>query len=884
MSWWRQLTYGLRALVCGGRADRDADEEVRHYLEEATAEHVARGLTADAAARAARLELGGVLATREQLRSAGWEHVAGEMLADLRYGARRLKAQPGFAAVAITTLAIGIGAATAIFSAVNPILFEPLPYPDAGRIVTLWDHGIGGGRLEVTFGTARELMARTRSFEAIAVMRTWQPTLTGSAEPERLEGQRVGAGYFRALGVAPALGAAFTESDDRVNGPNVVVIADGLWRRRFGGDPAIVGRRVTLNDSPFTIAGVMPRGFENVLAPDAEVWAPLQYNAALPADGREWGHHLRLVARLRRGVDERAARRDVDLVAQTPVAEFRRPRWASMRQGLIVGTLQEDVTRAVKPALIAVLGAVLVLLAIACVNVTNLLLARAAQRRGEFAMRAALGAGRARLLRQLLAESVLLAALGGGAGVLVAQAGVGALAAISPPGLPRVNAIRVDGAVLAFAVGVTTLIGIAFGIVPAIDAWRDHQHSRVQQQSNRTTNGRRRLRQALVVGEVALALVLLSGAGLLFRSLRHLFEVAPGFNPSGVLTMQVQANGRRFASDRQALEQFFAASLDRVTQLAGVESAAFASQLPLTGDFETYGVQFESAPNDDPKGNSGALRFAVTPVYFRAMSIPLRRGRLLDDRDVAGAPPAAVINESLAARRFGNSDPVGQRLRIGDQRQPWFTIVGVVGDVKQTSLALAQTDAVYTTPQQWGFADNPRWLVVRAHADPAALAETAKAAVWSIDKDQPIVRTATMDERIARSAAERRFALLLFEAFAASALMLAAVGLFGVLSTSVAERTREIGVRAALGASRSDIVSLVVGQALALTAAGVAVGIGGAIAASRALDTLLFDVSRADPGTYASVVMLLMAVSAAACWMPAWRAARIDPAITLRSD
>jgi len=883
VSLWRHLSRGVRGLTKPAAARRDADEEVQHFYDEAIAAWIARGLSPDEARRRARLELGNMTVVREEVRAYGWENAIGTLFGDLRYAARRLRRNPGFAAVSAVTLALGIGASTAIFSAVNPILFQPLPYPHAGRIVTIWDRANDGSRADVTFGTYRELAARSHAFEAIAAFKPWQPAIAGAAEPERLDGQRVAAGYFRALGVSPVLGRDFDDSDDRANGPNVVVLGDGLWRRRFGADASIVGRQVRLNDNAFTVIGVMPRTFENVLAPSADIWAPLQYDASLPPDGREWGHHLRMVARLRPGVAAADARREIDAITSAPVMEFQRPRWAAMKGGLLVDPLQDDVTRGVRPALVAVLGAVILVLLIACVNVTNLLLARGAERRGEFAMRAALGAGRARLIRQLLTESLMLAVIGGALGLVVARLGVGTLLALGPLGLPRAGAIGVDAAAFAFALGVATAVGLGVGLIPAMHASRGDLRGGLQQASRRAAGGHQWTRQALVVAEVALALVLLAGAGLLFRSLQRLFAVDAGFDASHVLTMQVQTSGHRFDDDR-ATHEFFAQALEAVRRVPGVRDAAFTSQLPLTGDVDTYGVHFESSPNDNPQEDHGAFRYAVTPGYVETISIPLRRGRLLDAHDGAGAPGAVLINESFARRKFPGGDPIGQRVRVGPNDGPWTTIVGVVGDVRQMSLDVSAADAVYVTTAQWRFADRALWLVVRTLGDHTALAPAIKNAIWSVDKEQPIVRVASMDSLLAASAAERRFALVLFEAFALVALALAATGIYGVLSGSVAERTREIGVRSALGASRADILALVVGQGMTLAGLGALIGLGGAVAASGALVTLLFGVSRLDPTTYAGVVALLLAVSGMACALPAWRAARVDPSITLRAE
>jgi putative ABC transport system permease protein len=879
VSLWRHLTHGLRALTRRSAAAREVADEVAHYLEEATAAHRARGLSPAEARRAARLELGSAAtAVEQQVREVGWEDLVATLAADLRYAARRLRAAPGFTAIAVLTLGLGIGATTAIFSAIDPVLIAPLPYPHADGIATIWDTGPDRSRLDVTFGTVAELGERSRSFEAIAALKPWRPTLIGGAEPERLDGQRVGWSYFRVLGVAPALGEDFQASDDRLDGGRVVILSDGLWRRRFGADPAILGRPITLDGDPYAVIGVIPRGFENVLAPAAELWTPLGYDLS---QGRAWGHHLRAVGRLAPGVGVARAARDLDAIARSPVAEFPRPPWASLDGGLILTPLQEDLTRGVRPALLALLGAVALVLVIAGVNVTNLLLARGVQRRGELALRAALGAGRRRLLRQLLTESLLLAALGGALGMAVALAGVRALVALVPPGLPRAGAIGVDGAAFAFGLGLTTLIGLACGLAPALQGSRGGPHGDLPHASLRTTGGHRRARGALVVAEVALALVLLVSSGLLLRSLQRLFAVAPGFEPSHLLTLEVQTSGHRFDDD-EVTRRFFDAALAAVRRLPGVAAAAFTSQLPLSGDEDLYGVHFDPSPPDDPGEVRGSFRYAVSPGYFETLRIPLRRGRLLAEGDRADAPRVALVSESLARRRLRGRDPLGQRLRIGDG--PLYTIVGVVGDVKQTSLALDEPDAVYVTAAQWRFADRALALVVRARGDAAALAPAVRRAVWSVDGDQPIVRVATMADLVAASAAERRFALILFAAFAMAALALAAAGIYGVLAGAVAERTREIGVRAALGASRGEILALVVRQGMALTGLGAALGVAGAAVATRAIAGMLFGVSPLDPATYLGVIALLAAVAMAACGVPAWRAARVDPATTLRAE
>ena len=885
MSVWRHLIRGLHVLTNRTAADEDVADEVNDYLENARAAHMDCGLSPAEALRAARIEVGGVTNVREQVRRYGWENAIETTLADVRYAGRQFRSNPGFTIVTVVTLAIGIGASTAIFSAVDPILFESLPYPHADRVATISDLDHDGAPQDVTFGTYRELAQRSHSFDAMAVLNIWRPTMVGDAEPERLDGQRVGGDYFRALGMSPVLGRDFTSSDDRAGGPRVVILSNSLWHRRFSGSRDIIGRSVRLDDNDYVVIGVMPIGFENVLAPSVQIWAPLQYNTVFGPDSREWGHHLRMVGRLRAGVGLAQGRSELNAIARTPRSDFPRVPWASLQSGLLVHSLQDDVTGGVKPVLLAVLGAVILVLLIACANVTNLLLASGARRRGEFAMRAALGARRARLTQQLLTESLLLAVVGGILGMIVAELGVRALVVLSPAGLPRVGAIRLDAAVFAFGLVVTTLIGLSVGVIPALRASRAELNLGLQQASHRTTGGHQITREALVVAEVALAVVLLVGAGLLLRSIRDLLAVNVGFDPSHVLTMQVQESGHRFQLDSSSVDSarydFFAEALGAVQQVPGVTAAAFTSQLPLSGDFAGYGVHFEN----DPDANAGgsALEYAVTPGYFATMHIPLRSGRLLDARDRRGAPRSGLINESFAKRQFPHQDPVGQRLDFGPVDGQRYTIVGVVGDVKQSSLADGETDAIYVTPTQWHWVENPMSLVVRTHGSAAALAPGVRSAIRSVDKNQPILRVTTMDDLVDKSVADRHFALILFEAFGLVALVLAAVGIYGVLSSSVTERVREIGIRAALGATPESILALVLGQGMRLTALGIAIGLAAAAAATRAITSMLFGVSRLDAITYLAVVATLGAVAVVACGVPAWRAARLDPTNALRA-
>jgi putative ABC transport system permease protein len=895
MSLWRQTTRGFRGLFRQARANDDIAAEIRQYLDDAIEAGVARGLSPDEAQRAARAEIGNLTPVQEQVRSYGWENAVRTFIFDLRYAARQLRRNAGFTTVSIITLALGIGACTAIFSAVNPILFSPLPYPHPDRILMIWNTW-RGARFELSYGTYRELLQRSRSFESMAIFEPWQPTLTSDSIPERLEGQSVSASFFRVLGVAPALGRDFLPAEEAVHGPRVAILSDGLWERLFHRDRNVIGRPLKLDDDNYTVIGVMPARFEDVLSPTTAIWTPAHYDPSLLASSTstwawEWGLHLRLVARMKPGIAKSQAIAEIAQIARSPLPDLPRPRWASLEQGLIIDRLQDSVAHTVRPALLAITGAVVLVLAIACVNVLNLLLARGTERRGEFAVRAALGASRRRVLRQLITESLLLSVLGGTCGVGVAYGGVRALIALSPPGLPRLDAIALDLAALTFALLITTAVGLLTGLIPALHLRRADLHSGLHHSSRRSAGHRSLTRRALVVTEVALALVLLVSAGLLLRSMQRLLMIDPGFDPGHLLTLQVQTSGHQFdelptapGQGEAARRRFFEQALDAVRRVPGVRQAAFTSILPLSDDppaLSMYGARFE---NDTPEGGRTVFRYTVSPQYGQTMGIPLRSGRFIDQRDTASAPQSALISESLAHSQFPHQDPIGKRVRVGPPDRPWYTVVGVVGDVKQSSLATSDSAAVYLSTRQTWFADETLSFVIRTAGDPAALAPAVKNAIWSVDRNQPIVRVVTMRHLVDVSEAERRFVLILFSIFGSVALVLAAVGIYGVLAGSVNERMREIGVRAALGASRGDILALVVRDGLLLTAIGMAIGLGGSAASTPALQSLLYGISRLDAITYAGVIFLLACVAVLACATPAWRASRVDPAITLRAE
>ncbi len=881
----------LASLLRPGYADHDFSDELEAHIAMQVEDGVRSGLSVEEARRSALIQLGGVEQTKQAQRERHGLPGIESMRRDLHFGVRILARQKAATAVAVLTLAIGIGASTAIFSAIKPILIDPLPYPHASRLMMLWETGKSGTPSPVTFGTFQGLNQRNRSFDSLAVFKPWQPASSPTSQtdrPERLDGQRVSADYFRTLGISPLRGRDFQATDDRFRGPNVVILSDRIWRSRFASDAAIVGKQIRLDDALYTVIGVMPGEFENVVNTSAELWAPLQYDSALPWDGREWGHHLHMIGRVKAGTSSQQAANEMSIVLRSLAQIYAKGYDSSggAPNGIAVHPLQGDLTQGVRPALLAVLGAVLLVLLIACVNVANLQLARGVQRRAEFAMRAALGAPRSRLARQLLTESLLLAAVGCVLGMAVAEAGVRALLVLSPPGLPRLNSIALDGWVFLFALALTTLIGIAVGLIAAFQASGMDLHTGMRQNSGRTTDGRHRMRHILVVTEVSLAVVLLVSAGLLLRSMQRLLAVDPGFEATHLITMQVQESGHRNDSDAARL-QLFQQALGNVRHVPGVVSAGLTSQLPLSGDQDIYGIEFEKDHN--PLGEA-AFRYAVSPGYLETMHIPLRRGRMLNEHDGAGAPVAVLITESLARREFAGQDPIGQRVRLGPDagqaNRPWATIVGVVGNVKQESLALDEEDAFYITTAQWAWGDEVQSVVARTRAEinPATLAPAIQEAIWSVDKTRPITRVATMNELLAATALERRFVLVLFEAFGLVAMVLAAIGIYGILAGSVTERIREIGVRAALGATRADILSLVLRQGMTMTVIGTAIGLCGALAAGRALDTMLFGITWLDRFTYLGAIVLLFAVSGIACLIPARRAASIDPMEALRNE
>jgi putative ABC transport system permease protein len=798
------------------------------------------------------------------------------MLNDFRFGARILVRTPGTSLAAVVALALGIGANTTIFGVVYGVLLRPLPYPDADRIVLVWqDMRQRGGPSDewATPGNYVDWRAETRVFESLAVATGGGAILTGGGEAEQVPAGFVSSAYFDVFGARPALGRAFRADEELPTAPRATILSDALWKRRFGGDPAILGRSIVVNGVSSQIVGVMPPGFEPaIVGPRAQLWQPVRINPAAPSRGAVV---LRAFARLRDGVGLEQASAHMSAVA----TRLERLHPENRDAGVRLEPLFERVVGAARPAILVLAVAVGLVLLIACANVANLLLARASGRAREMAVRAALGAGRRRLVRQLLAESLLVAGAGAAAGLLIAVWGVEALVAASPAGTPRLELVGIDGVVLGFTAALAVLTGLAFGFAPALHASRADLGGALREGGRGTAGGGRALRRALVVAETAIALVLLVGAGLLLRSFVELQAVDRGFDSSNLLVGSVAPPRARYAEPAQ-VAGLYDRLVERLRAVPGAESSALVSVLPLSGDDTDMSFDIEGRPTPTrPSEQPVAWYRVVSSDYLRTMRIRVVRGRGLGDQDQAAAPGAVLINESLARKYWPNEEPIGRRISVGDRS---FTIVGLVADVRHRGPRTRADTEMYVHYRQ--LPERGTTIVVRAASRPELLAPAVRDAVRSVDADLPVTGVAKMSELEADAVAEPRFVMLLVGLLAGVALTLALVGVYGVLSYAVAQRTNEIGVRMALGATRHDVLALVVGDGLRMVALGGAIGVAGAIAAGRALQTLLFGVSAADPATIAAAALLVAATALGACWAPARRATRIDPMEALRYE
>jgi putative ABC transport system permease protein len=807
------------------------------------------------------------------------DHLMSSFLYDLAKAAKALRRAPGFTVATASIAAVGLGATTAIFSVVNPILLRPLPYPAPDELVIVWEKDADGSNSRTGYATFADLAGESHTLQSSAVMGFWQPTISGGeGDPERLVGQRVSWRFFDMLGVKPEVGRSFVAAEDAPGQPRVVILTHGLWQRRFGGDRSIVGRTVSVDGEPIEVVGVLPAGFEDVFEPGTQVYRILGYDVSQPWACRTC-RHLRMVGRIGSDVTHQAAAAELHTLSERIVAAHPTQYPAA---GVDLVPVHQEVTRAVRPALLSVLVAVLFLLLIAGANVTTLGLARATRRREEFAMRRALGARRARLARQLLAEGLLLALLGGLAGVLIAWGAVRALVAYLPSDLPRLAAVKLDPAALGLAALVTLGLGVLVGLAPVATAGGRQAFTAIRGASRLVGPRRHAGRAGIVVAEVALSLMLLVGTGLLARSLLTLLSVNPGFDAAHLLTLEIQSTGPRYDDDA-AVWSYHDRVREAVVQLPGVVAAAVTSQLPLGSNFDGHGIVAQDKPLPNPELAPGAQRYAVSAGYLAAMRVPLLEGRAFASADAAdSAAKVAIVSASLARRIWAGESALGKQIQMGGR--DWRTVVGVAGDVRHTGLETSDLHGFYVPERQWDWADVQVVLVVRTAGDPAALAPAVVRAVRSLDPTQPIMHVRTGAEVIATATAQRRLTVMLFAAFGVVATLLAAAGVYGVLSGAVAERRREIGIRSALGATPRAIVRLVLRQGLALAGVGLVLGLGGALALTRYLRAMLFGIEPTDPMTLSATVALLVAVALAACLAPARRAMRVDPVTALRAE
>ena len=869
-----KLMTRLRALLNKPEMERELDEELRYHVERQTEQNIRLGMPSVEARQSALKSFGGVEQAKERSRDARGVRWLENFWQDIRFGARGLLNRPGFTLIAVITLALGVGANSVIFSFFNGILLRPLPFQQPARLVLLDEIATnrGGASLGVSWPNYLDWRAQNQVFSDLGGYQDITFTLTGVGDAEELPGVMASDRLFELLGVAPQLGRTFTPEENQPAHHRVVIISHGLWQRRFGGDPKILGRTITLVNFAWVVVGVMPPGFK--FPASAEFWIPLAHNTrSFPRSI----HGMGAIARLKPGVTREQAQSEMRLIARRLAEQY-----PASNEGLDVSVkgLRDHLVKDYRRGLWILLGAVGSVLLIACANVANLLLARATARQKEMAVRAALGAGRFRIIRQMLCESLLLGALGGVAGMALAWLGLDLLLAALPAELPFWMKFTVDGRVFAFTLAVTSLTSLIFGAAPAWQAARIDLIKALKEGGRSEAGGNRhRLRRLLVVAQVALALILLAGAGLMMRSFLRLQQVRLGFNPDNVLTLRVNTPG----GDHTL---FFHQVVERVSALPGMEVAGAVIPLPLSGIDESwdYILTVEGKPAL-PFDQATRINLArITPNYFRTMYIPLLAGRAFADTDTADAPLVAIIDERLAREYWPNENPLGKRIRFGppDGNAPWNTIVGVVGTVQHERLDAATRKLAYVPNLQ-----NPagfQTLVMRSHLPRESLIAAVKNIVREMNPNMPITHVATMREVIAESVWQPRLYAILFAVFAVVALTLAAVGIYGVMSYAITARTNEIGIRMALGAERSHVLKLVVGQGMVLALGGVGFGLAGALLLTRLMKTLLFGVSATDPLTFGGVSLVLFSVALLACYLPARKAAQVDPLVALRRD
>jgi predicted permease len=816
------------------------------------------------------------------------------LLQDLRYGIRTLAANAGFTIVAVLTLTLGIGANTAIFSVINAVLLQPLPYRDPGRLMILGEKTPEFDMMSISYPNYLDWERESHSFERIAAVRWTAYDLTGSGTPEHLAGKMVSAGFFSTLGVTPVLGRDFDAGEDRIGAGRAVLITAGLWNQRLGGASDVIGKAITLSGQSYTVVGVIPGDFS--LLGKADIYTLIGQWDDPFARSRETHPGLRAIARLKAGVTREQAQSDLNNVAAQLAQVYPK---SNAKHSVNLRSLAQDVVGDVRPDLLVLLGAVTFVLLIACANVANLLLARSTARRREMAIRAAIGASQARMIRQLLTESVLLALAGGVLGLALARWGTAAVVAAIPGGLPRMENIKVDGWVLAFTLAVSVLTGVVFGLAPALQMSRIDLHGTLQEGTRGSTSGHQRLRSVLVVAEVAASLVLLVGAGLMLKTMWRLSRVSPGFNARNLLSFTVGLSPtNRATPDR--IRETYRQLASGIQALPGVQAAGTGDDVPLTGSDSELPLWISGRPRPASQSEMlWALLYDVSPGYRAAMDIPLLRGRFVGDEDTKSSAPVVVIDEVMAKSVFPNQDPIGQSIRVAVPEglssgldRP-IQIVGVVGHVKHFGLDTDSSSKiqyqVYLPYTQLPddilpTVANFMTMMVRTTVDPLSLVSAMRRQVAELGSDQPVFDIQTMQQVVTDSVAGRRFSMLLLGVFAAVALVLAAVGIYGVISYTATQRTHEIGIRMALGAERRDVLRLVVGQGLKLSLAGVGVGLAAALALTRLMSSMLFGVRPTDLATFAVVSVLLASIAVMASYVPARRATRVDPMVALRNE
>jgi predicted permease len=893
---WSRIRSWARTTLRRSRMESEMDAELRFHIETRAEDLMRGGVSLEEAMRRARIEFGGVERVKEESREARSVHVFDELIQDLRYGARVFRKSPGFTAVAVLTLALGMGANTAIFSVVNAVLLSPLPYSNPDRLVLVKEvlPNASPDPFNVSGPDIVEIKKLNHVFEDVGGFRVWTYELSGKSEPQRVTADRISSNLFDVLGLQPLAGRVFSPQEEQF-GHQVVILSYGLWQRQFGGRQDILGQTVNLDRKPYAIVGVMPRSFVFPLpgmlqGVAADVWVPLGLSKEELADfGDNFSYTV--VGRLRPGIQQGQVNADLQLVAQGVLDIYKQ--WArdanmplgDFRLGMVSMPLRDEVTGPLKPMLLMLLGAVGFVLLIACVNVANLLMMRSLGRQKEMAVRLAMGAGRFRLLRQFLVEGMLLAFLGGGLGLALAVWFKDALVARMPANIPQFHAIELDWIVLVFSFLLVTLAGLAFSALPALWASRTDFGPSLQESGRGNSQGpdHRRVRATFVIVEVALSVMLLVGAGLLVRSFQRVLSTNPGFRSEHVLTASIDLPPDEYSQDER-VASFYKQLMDKLRQTPGIAAAGGSTDLPLLGGwthaFTVEGYQAPPGPELSLCNHS-----VIYGDYLQTMGIPLLRGRYFTELDGPKSTHVLIVSESLAKKYWLGQDPLGKRLKWGppESTDPWLTVVGVVGDVKQGLLETATDAHTYEPYVQLGAPLSLR-VAVRGLGDAGALAADIRVATWSLDRQLALGSIRTMDQVISRSTEGRRFVLSLVGSFGALALLLAGVGIYAVLAYSVTRRTHELGVRMALGARRGDVFGVVLGQGLRVSMIGIVIGVVGALGLTRFLQSLLYEVQPTDPPTFLVVLLLLVSVSVAASYLPARRAMRVDPMVALRYE